>query len=88
MTTHDAPRDPHGTLPDERRLPLRDRLAPTAPRYRAILAAHEAAIADGADRYVDPVTSYGVFTAQALWERGSCCESGCRHCPYIDGPRG
>jgi hypothetical protein len=23
-----------------------------------------------------------VFTAEFLRERGYCCESGCRHCPY------
>lgn len=23
-----------------------------------------------------------VFTAKFLRERGYCCESGCRHCPY------
>ena len=23
-----------------------------------------------------------VFTAAYLLKRGSCCESGCRHCPY------
>lgn len=23
-----------------------------------------------------------VFTAKYLWDRGSCCGNGCRHCPY------
>ncbi len=23
-----------------------------------------------------------VFTADYLFKRGYCCESGCRHCPY------
>lgn len=23
-----------------------------------------------------------VFTAEYLLERGHCCQSGCRHCPY------
>ncbi|MGA2808958.1 MAG: DUF5522 domain-containing protein [Terracidiphilus sp.] len=23
-----------------------------------------------------------VFTAAYHWKRGSCCGSGCRHCPY------
>lgn len=26
--------------------------------------------------------SYIVFTAKYLKERGYCCESGCRHCPW------
>ena len=25
---------------------------------------------------------YIVFTSKFLRERGYCCESGCRHCPY------
>ena len=25
---------------------------------------------------------YMVFTEKFLRERGYCCESGCRHCPY------
>ncbi|PYQ30462.1 MAG: hypothetical protein DMF56_06515 [Acidobacteria bacterium] len=25
---------------------------------------------------------YVVFTEKYLRERGYCCESGCRHCPY------
>jgi diphthamide synthase (EF-2-diphthine--ammonia ligase) len=32
--------------------------------------------------YLDPDTSYSVFTEWALQERGRCCGSGCRHCPY------
>jgi Family of unknown function (DUF5522) len=26
--------------------------------------------------------AYVVFTAAYLLERGYCCESGCRHCPW------
>jgi hypothetical protein len=29
-----------------------------------------------------------VFTGQFLRKRGTCCESGCRHCPYGFGPEG
>lgn len=36
----------------------------------------------GEQTYVDPATGYLVFTAGALRERGECCGSGCRHCPY------
>jgi len=28
---------------------------------------------------------YMVFTAAYHLKRGSCCHSGCRHCPYQDG---
>jgi len=29
---------------------------------------------------------YLVFTAAYHLKRGSCCGSGCRHCPYGNGP--
>lgn len=48
---------------------------------------HEYACRDGQRTYVDPVTGYQVFTRIAHLERGYCCKSGCRHCPYGDeGP--
>jgi hypothetical protein len=47
-----------------------------------VVAAHEAAIAAGADGYLDPRTGLFVMTAAYLAARGSCCDSGCRHCPY------
>jgi hypothetical protein len=75
-------------LPDRRRLPLRARLAPDHPAYDVILATHEDAIAAGAPGYADPLTGYFVFTAAEHWQRGVCCNSGCRHCPYAAGPRG
>lgn len=35
---------------------------------------------EGEDFYYEG--PYMVFTAKYLRERGYCCESGCRHCPY------
>jgi hypothetical protein len=32
--------------------------------------------------YPDPVTGLLVMTAAYLVERGECCDTGCRHCPY------
>ena len=32
--------------------------------------------------YKDPSTGYQVFTELAHTQRGKCCGSGCRHCPY------
>ncbi len=29
---------------------------------------------------------YLVFTANYHLKRGSCCNSGCRHCPYRNSP--
>ena len=39
-------------------------------------------IANGESGYVDPATGLFVFTAAFLADRGTCCGSGCRHCPY------
>jgi len=43
---------------------------------------HTAAVREGRQTYVDPETGYKVFTEVAHLERGYCCGSGCRHCPY------
>ena len=76
MTDHLAPRSldqPHPSrLPDDH------------PDREAILAAHAAALAGSEDGYIDPATGYFVFTAAYLADRGTCCDSGCRHCPYVD----
>ncbi|HMX41124.1 MAG TPA: DUF5522 domain-containing protein [Saprospiraceae bacterium] len=34
----------------------------------------------GLDYYLE--NGYWVFTEKFLRERGHCCKSGCRHCPY------
>jgi hypothetical protein len=70
-------------LPADRRRPHPDRLSRDHPAFDRILAEHEAALAVGDDGYLDPVTGLFVLTAGFLWERGFCCESGCRHCPYV-----
>jgi Family of unknown function (DUF5522) len=43
---------------------------------------HALAVAAGESWYVDPATGYQVMTEIAHRDRGSCCESRCRHCPY------
>jgi hypothetical protein len=53
-----------------------------------IREAHLAAMAAGEPGYSDPQTGNFVFTALALLERGYCCGSGCRHCPYGNGEDG
>jgi hypothetical protein len=45
-------------------------------------AAHDAAVARGDALYEDPDTGLFVMTEAYLRERGTCCDSGCRHCPY------
>lgn len=48
-----------------------------------ILRRHAGAVAEGSSTYPDPVTGLTVFTAAFLAQRGYCCDSGCRHCPYL-----
>jgi Family of unknown function (DUF5522) len=48
----------------------------------AIRRAHDEAVKAGEAGYLDPATGLFVLTAAYLAERGSCCEKGCRHCPY------
>ena len=43
---------------------------------------HRKAVRKGEKTYIDPSTGYTVFTQLAMLERGKCCGSGCRHCPY------
>ena len=43
---------------------------------------HEEAVRRGEPSYVDPDTGYHVFTEVGHRQRGRCCGSGCRHCPY------
>ena len=48
----------------------------------SIEALHARAVAGGRDTYVDPTTGFEVFTAAYHLRRGTCCGSGCRHCPF------
>ena len=66
------------TEPSLKRMPLE-----TAQRELR-LAAHSAAMAAGEDGYIDPVNSMFVMTAKSFAEKGFCCDSGCRHCPFED----
>lgn len=80
---------PEGTEPegtDGRRggVPHPDRLDPNRTDYRMILDAHASAVRAAEPGYTDPGTGLYVLTAAMLAGRGSCCQSGCRHCPYVD----
>lgn len=59
------------------------RLDPRNSRYGEIMTEHQRAVAQGRDLYVDPESGLYVLTAQAHLDRGRCCGSGCRHCPYL-----
>ncbi len=63
--------------------PHPSRLAADHPQRQRILDAHQRALDKGEFSYIDPVTGFYVFTAAAHVARGNCCESGCRHCPYV-----
>ncbi|HVX20727.1 MAG TPA: DUF5522 domain-containing protein [Acidimicrobiales bacterium] len=65
------------------RVPHPDRLDPHHPAYDDILRAHGAALDAGEAGYRDPVSGLFVLTAGWLWARGTCCDQGCRHCPYV-----
>lgn len=43
---------------------------------------HDEACANQQRSYVDPETGLTVFTKLYHLDRGTCCGSGCRHCPY------
>ncbi len=77
--------EPHSEQLSARPLaePHPSRLAPGHPRRREILAAHEAAMSRGEPGYADPDTGLYVLTAAFLTSRSTCCQSGCRHCPYL-----
>ncbi|XP_028666408.1 uncharacterized protein C1orf53 homolog [Erpetoichthys calabaricus] len=66
----------------------RDKLAEGAdetklsPTDRDIARIHRLACENGQQTYKDPVTGYLVFTEYAHLQRGRCCGSACRHCPY------
>ena len=80
--TDPEPIEPDGIDDGGAGLPHPDRLDPNRSDYQAILDAHEAAVRAGEPGYTDPETGLYVLTAATLSDRGSCCQSGCRHCPY------
>lgn len=62
--------------------PRPDRLAPGHRLREEIVHRHALALAEGHPVYLDPVSGFTVFTAGFLAARGTCCDSGCRHCPF------
>ena len=71
-------------LPPELLTPHPRRLPPDTPHYEEILALHEGAVRRGESTYRDPLSGLSALTARHLWERGYCCYSMCRHCPWVD----
>uniref|UniRef100_A0A8D3E7E7 Chromosome 1 open reading frame 53 n=1 Tax=Scophthalmus maximus TaxID=52904 RepID=A0A8D3E7E7_SCOMX len=53
--------------------------------HQILLALHQtdrSKLAAKKQMYVDPSSGYKVFTEYAHLQRGKCCGSACRHCPY------
>jgi diphthamide synthase (EF-2-diphthine--ammonia ligase) len=68
-----------------RRVDLDDRAAAVEPHVADVedyATVHARACANREAFYADPATGYQVFTEYAHLQRGKCCGSGCRHCPY------
>ncbi|CAO2637093.1 Uncharacterized protein C1orf53 [Lemmus lemmus] len=75
-----------GSAPGSRGAPEGEPRHPASQELTAaelrIAGLHQAACAAGQLSYVDPATGYVVFTRLAHLQRGACCGSACRHCPY------
>jgi len=83
LRTLDRPEDAVSIAPDLL-MPHPDRLDPgREPGYVAIIDAHHRALLVGEAGYLDPSSGLFVQTARTLWDRGDCCEQGCRHCPFV-----
>jgi hypothetical protein len=65
-------------------LPHPSRCDPNRIDYESIIIAHEEAVAQELPVYRDPSSGLMVLTVATHLARGTCCLSGCRHCPYVD----
>ena len=63
--------------------PHPSRCDPHRHDYDLIIAAHERAVTLNETSYRDPSTGLMVLTVATHLARGTCCDSGCRHCPYV-----
>jgi len=77
---------PRRLRPRWREEPAAERLAVDDPNRSEIVLRHAAALSAGELVYLDPATGYQVMTADTLAQRGECCGSGCRHCPWVGSP--
>ncbi len=73
-------------LDPARLLPHPARLDPGRGDYVEILESHHRAVMAGEPGYTDPASGLYALTARTLWDRGKCCTSGCRHCPWVERP--
>ena len=52
------------------------------PLSETIRETHRDAVAADQHFYIDPTNGLLVMTELHHLERGTCCDTGCRHCPY------
>ncbi|MEO9181570.1 MAG: DUF5522 domain-containing protein [Acidimicrobiales bacterium] len=64
--------------------PHPSRCNPSRADYDVIIEEHERAVHGGEPSYRDPSSGLTVITVVTHLARGTCCNSGCRHCPYIE----
>jgi hypothetical protein len=69
--------------PDGLEVPHPSRFPRKTKGYEAAMTAHAAAVAACQGGYFDPRSGLFVLTAAFLAARGTCCDTGCRHCPYV-----
>ncbi len=74
--------------PDAATVPHPSRFDPDQPGFAAAMAAHRTAQDRAEAGYLDPGSGLFVLTAAYLLARGTCCDSGCRHCPYLGATSG
>ncbi len=75
--------DPAPLRDDWREAPHPKRLADSSSQRAEILRRHGTALHGGLPVYADPTSGLSVFTSEFLARRGFCCDSGCRHCPFV-----
>ena len=77
------PSDPHSFATSGATFRIADGCRRRNSQRAEILRRHRTALDDGLPVYADPQSGLSVFTSEFLARRGFCCESGCRHCPFI-----
>ncbi|XP_067846737.1 uncharacterized protein C1orf53 homolog [Heptranchias perlo] len=74
--------DSAGNARDGEPEPEPRKAAELTTREQEIAHSHQQACKASQQTYVDPESGYLVFTRLAHLQRGKCCGSACRHCPY------
>lgn len=57
-------------------------MSEVSEKQQLIQKLHNQACKENKEFYLDPDTGRMVFTSVYHLNKGGCCQSGCRHCPY------